>query len=186
MPLPTIARVTGPAAHFRLLWEYNTWANARVIVQAGKVGERDYYAGAPGLSFGSLHATLVHVLVAEIIWLARWSGDLPPQALKDARKAAVVASRELPTLAVVRDRFAAEQSRQARFVSALIDEDVWRPVAYKTLDGQPTVQPLAEQMAHVLNHGTQFRSEAAVRLTQLGQSPGDVDLIIFIRERDRD
>jgi uncharacterized damage-inducible protein DinB len=38
-------------------------------------------------------------------------------------------------------------------------------------------------LAHVVNHGTQSRSEAAVLLTEYGQSPGDLDLILFLREQ---
>ena len=38
---------------------------------------------------------------------------------------------------------------------------------------------LWQALAHVVNHGTQHRSEAAVLLTSAGHSPGDLDMIDY-------
>jgi uncharacterized damage-inducible protein DinB len=38
-------------------------------------------------------------------------------------------------------------------------------------------------IVHMVNHGTQHRSEAAAMLTGFGQSPGDLDFTIFLNEK---
>ena len=65
------------AEAFRLLFEYNSWANDRVVEKASEVAEADYLASSDGLSFGSLHATLVHIMLGELVWLLRWQGGKP-------------------------------------------------------------------------------------------------------------
>ena len=57
-------------AYFRTLLEYNRWANEKVLAASELVPASDYLDDVEGLSFGSLHGTLVHALVAEVVWLA--------------------------------------------------------------------------------------------------------------------
>jgi uncharacterized damage-inducible protein DinB len=43
--------------------------------------------------------------------------------------------------------------------------------------------PFAGMLRHLVNHGTQHRSEAAAILTQAGHSPGDLDMITWLEDR---
>ncbi len=171
------------ADHLRLLLDYNRWANKLVIDRSAETSDPDYLARADGLSFGSLHATLVHIVVSEIVWLARWEGRLPPDELADARRSDQLAETELPTFQALVGAWREEESRQHQFASALTDDEATSTVGYRNQSGVANEQQLDQLVAHLVNHGTQYRAEAAVRLTELGCSPGDLDLIIFLRER---
>jgi uncharacterized damage-inducible protein DinB len=171
------------AGHFRTLLLYNRWANALVLDKAALARPADYFAAAPGLSFGSLHATLVHALVAEVVWLARWQGGLPPERLKDARMAERLAAEEVRSFEELTSMWRNEDAKLVPFIEGLTDEQVQTTIAYQTQYGEPNEQPLHELIGHFVNHGTQFRAEAAVRLSQLGLSPGDLDLIVYLRQR---
>ena len=166
----------------RSLFTYNTWANARIFDRAAAVSKADYFAAVAGLSFANLHATLVHIVVAELVWLARWQGNLPNEAFKDARQAERLGETEIQTCDAVEGLWRRELEKQEAFFAALTDEQAQSSLTYQTQHGEPNRQPLEQLIAHVVNHGTQFRAEAAVRLTQLELSPGDLDLIIYLRE----
>ncbi|HJP27606.1 MAG TPA: DinB family protein [Dehalococcoidia bacterium] len=43
--------------------------------------------------------------------------------------------------------------------------------------GEVRIRPLWELMLHVVNYGTQHRSEVEMMLTKFGHSPGDMDIL---------
>ena len=171
------------ANYFRVLLDYNRWANHAIMIPSEAVDESDYFATADGLSFGSLHATLVHILVSELVWIARWEGGSPTDSLSNAREARELAVTEIPTFEALAELWSFVEDRQTSFSLALTDDMVRESVSYSSQSGSQYQQPLSQLIAHCVNHGTQFRAEAAVRLTQLGASPGDIDLISFLREQ---
>jgi uncharacterized damage-inducible protein DinB len=69
------------------------------------------------------------------------------------------------------------------YIDDLTDEILTGAFQYKTTSGKVMENVFWQAMAHVVNHGTQHRSEAAAILTGLERSPGDLDLIVYLRER---
>jgi uncharacterized damage-inducible protein DinB len=155
-----------------LLYKYNQWATARILSAAVNLTQDQFAAPAP-FPHGGLRGTLVHALFAEWIWRKRWEGESPTQRFKPD---------EFPTVESLRTRWLEEEKRLMDFVSNVTEERLNSSFDYRNTAGKPFTQVMWQVMAHVVNHGTQHRSEAAAMLTDLGYSPGDLDLISFLIE----
>jgi uncharacterized damage-inducible protein DinB len=155
-----------------LLYRYNRWANARILTAAEPASPEQFRAAA-SFPHGGLRGTLVHTLFAEWIWRQRWTGTSPTHRLKP---------EDFPTIETLRVRWAEEDSQLMEFVNHVTDQQLNQPFQYTDTAGRPFARILWQAMAHVVNHGTQHRSEAAAILTDLGHSPGDLDLILFLNE----
>ncbi len=156
------------------LFDYNYWANGRVLKVAARLTP-DRFTAPHGLSHGSLRGALAHVLAAEVVWRLRCQSSISPTALP--------AESDFPTLDALRTRWVEEEAAMRAFLATLTDEHLAQSVEYTTTKGVPHSNILWQLLAHVVNHGTQFRAEAAVALTAEGHSPGDLDLLLFMRER---
>jgi len=156
--------------YFRTLYDYNYWANARILRAAEQLSNAQLIAPAQE-SHGSLRGTLVHTMGAEWMWRSRWHGIMPTMILRE---------EDFPTLESIKERWSEEEQQMRVFLAKLSDSDVQRVVHYTNTQGQTYAAPLWQMMAHLVNHGTQHRSEAAMTLSALGHSPGDLDLLVFL------
>jgi uncharacterized damage-inducible protein DinB len=156
-----------------LLYQYNQWANAKILNAAANLTPEQFAAPA-SFPHGGLRGTLVHALFAEWIWRKRWEGNSPTQRFNP---------EDFPTVDSLRARWQEEENQLMDFVSSVSEERLNSSFDYKNTSGTPFTQVLWQVMAHVVNHGSQHRSEAAAILTDLGNSPGDLDLISFLIER---
>ena len=153
-----------------LLYQYNQWANAKILSAAANVTTEQYLAPA-AFPHGGLRSTLVHALFAEWIWRNRWEGNSPTSRLKP---------EDFPTVESLRTRWLAEEKQLMDFAEAVTDERLNQPFSYNNTSGKSFTRIVWQAMVHLVNHGTQHRTEAAAMLTDFGCSPGDIDLIYFL------
>jgi uncharacterized damage-inducible protein DinB len=156
------------------LYDYNYWATARVLNAAAQLTP-DQFTAPAGSSHGSVRGALVHTLGAEMVWRLRCAEGISVSALP--------AETDYPTVESLREHWQDEEQKMRAYLSSLNDEALNRTVQYKTTKGVPHENVLWNLLVHVVNHGTQFRSEAAVALTAYGRSPGDLDLLLYFREK---
>lgn len=156
-----------------LLYKYNAWANARIMSATAKVTLEEFLAPAT-YPHGGLRGTLTHTLFAEWLWRRRWQGESPVNRFKP---------EDFPTFESLKNRWQEEGKILMDSVESLSDEALNNTFHYADTKGNPYRNVLWHVMVHVVTHGMQHRSEAAAMLTDLGHSPGDIDLIVFLREQ---
>lgn len=155
-----------------ILYQYNQWANAKILSAAAPITPEQFTAPA-SFPHGGLRGTLVHALFAEWIWRKRWEGASPTSRLNP---------EDFPTVRSLQSRWQEEEMQLMNFVESLSGEQLNVTFHYTNTAGQPFTRLLWQAMVHVVNHGTQHRAEAAAMLTDLGHSPGDLDMIYFLDE----
>jgi len=147
-------------ADIRFLDAYDRWATRRVLEVLGRLAEHDWPTGDPIGSRG-IGDILVHLLGAHQRWRHGLAGS--EEVPRPERE-------PLPTPAELEAAFEAEWVATDEWLDGM--DEAWLSEAD---DGIPRWQMLA----HLVNHGTQHRSEAAALLTAAGHSPGDLDMIFF-------
>jgi len=150
-------------SEIRFLFDYDRWGTRRVLNAAAGLPHEEWSRSA-AIGERGIGGILVHALGAHMRWRGGWQGrtDRPrPEA------------EPLPGPADLRDRWEIEWNALDEFLDTLDEE---------RLKGPFDEFRLWQTMVHVVNHGTQHRSEVAALLTQAGHSPGDLDLIDFAGE----
>ncbi|WP_230531311.1 DinB family protein [Microvirga roseola] len=159
---------------FTMLAGYNAWCNRRLYDAASELSDEDYRADR-GAFFKSLHGTLNHILVADRIWLRRFTGEGDAPTRLDA-----ILFDELEHLRQARE---AEDARIVAYVDRLSESDLSGPIRYNLISRPETVeQPLAPALLHFFNHQTHHRGQAHCILTGFGREAPSLDLVPFQRE----
>jgi uncharacterized damage-inducible protein DinB len=141
----------------RYLFAYDRWATERLLAALDDVPDT-LWSAVDAVGERGLGAILVHHLGASQRWRhGIQRDDMEPEPERE------------PLLSI--------DELRRRWRDEWEAVDAWLP----TLDDDSLAYvhegvAIWQMLAHVVNHGTQHRSEAALLLTQAGHSPGDLDM----------
>ena len=162
------------ANDIRILFDYNYWARERIMHVTLQVTPEQF--STPNTSsYGSLRGTLIHGMMAETNWRKRLQGEAPSFTPP--------AAGEYTTPQELEKDWTAEKTRMQVYLAGLQDADLNKQFEYKTAKGVPYNNILWGILTHIVNHGTQHHAEAAAMLTDFNLSPGDIDLVVYLREK---
>ncbi len=152
-----------------LLLDYMNWAHNRVIDGARQLSTAQLTTPIrPG--FLSSLELLVHIMAAERVWLSRWQGASPKSLL---------AVSDIPSLEALVTAW--EPLRVEMRASVLGVDDPSREVIYYRTNGEEKRNIWWHLFMHVVNHGTEHRSQIALYLAMQGIDVGNLDFTEYLR-----
>ena len=156
----------------QFFFEYNYWANRLILDTAAALTPKQL-TQPNNFSFGSLQGTLIHILDSEHLWR---------QVIRDQRvpEKRLIELQKFPTLDAIISYWEQEEREMWAYLSSL--NNVEQIIHYQVEEGLRE-RVLWQCLVHMVNHGTQHRSECAVMLTDFGHSPGGIDMTRYLNEK---
>jgi uncharacterized damage-inducible protein DinB len=154
--------------YMKTMAAYNRWMNERLYACCATLPDalRKRDAGA---FFKSIHGTLNHLLLADRLWLGRFTGR--PFAVSSLDQELYADFAELR-----RERALTDDAIDD-WVSGLSQARLDDPFSYTTLtSGQPRRHPLGLLAVHFFNHQAHHRGQLTTLLKQHDVDPGVTDL----------
>jgi uncharacterized damage-inducible protein DinB len=167
----------------QLLYEYDRWANNRVLQAASTLSAEEFTHDLGG-SFRSVRDTLVHIIGGEWGWLTYWKEPSPSSAFVTdlwTRHDALFTPNAFPEVTAVQLKWAEVEKEQTEFVNRVTNESLGRMLPLRG-----TQISLAHLMQHLANHSTYHRGQVALMMRQLAAKPLATDFHVFLMEGRRE
>lgn len=145
--------------YFLKLYQYNEWANNRVIDALNK----------QNISDEKILTLMGHIVAAQFLWFNRING-LPPADVK------LWGEYKLDTL---NEMVKKANSMWLEFVES--QESFDRELTYRNYVGNPYTNNVEAIMMHLVNHSSYHRAQIAMLLRQKGFEPINTDFITYDR-----
>jgi uncharacterized damage-inducible protein DinB len=145
--------------YFVRLYEYNAWANKRVLGTLVRQQVQDE----------KIMQLMGHIVAAQFLWLHRIK-ELPPPDVK------LWGEYKLEQLVTLAEKAG---SQWLEFVNST--DDFNRQMTYKNYVGEPYTNNVEMVMIHLVNHSSYHRAQIALLLRQKGFEPINTDFITYDR-----
>jgi uncharacterized damage-inducible protein DinB len=159
------------AEQARAMARYNAWMNERLYAVCAALSDEERKRDR-GAFFKSIHGTLNHILLADLIWLGRFEGK--PFAFTSLAQELHSSFDEL------RAERTAVDARIERWAAGLTDDALAARFEFTSVVTKRTYSPaLWKVVAHFFNHQTHHRGQITALLSQAGVDYGVTDLFLL-------
>jgi uncharacterized damage-inducible protein DinB len=158
------------AAYVQRMARYNRWQNENLYGAADALSDAERQR-TRGAFFGSIHATLNHLLWGDRIWMSRLAGTPRPEGGIPQSVSLYADWNDLKRERAAFDTVIIDWADQLEDAS-LAGELTWFSGAIKA----EVRKPKWLLVTHMFNHQTHHRGQVHCMLTQAGSKPGDTDL----------
>ena len=167
----------------RFLYEYDRWANNRILQAVSGLSSEQFTQDLGG-SFRSVRDTLLHIIAGEWGWLEYWKAPAATATfLADlrTRRDALFNPNAFPDVATVQQKWAEVEKQQVEFVNQISDQALGKRIPFRA-----TQVSLAHLMQHLANHSTYHRGQITLMLRLLDAEPLPTDFHLFLVETPRE
>jgi uncharacterized damage-inducible protein DinB len=153
---------------FQTYARYSNWMNENVYSGCAKLSDAQRKKDV-GAFFKSIHGTLNHALIGDLMWTARLAGRPLPAVALDS-----IVHEEFEALRAARR---ALDEEIAVFVAGLRDDWLAQPFTWTSkVYARTFTQPTWFLVLQMFNHQTHHRGQVTTMLKQFGIDPGPTDL----------
>jgi uncharacterized damage-inducible protein DinB len=157
------------------LFDFSYWMRDRVLEHAAKLTSAEFQAPS-GVTTRDLRGTLVHTLDVEWSWRARLQGQPDEVWKKD------LPVSDYPNARALIDHWRRDEREMRAWLATLDDETLAQVHNLAPTSGTSAPKeryPLWYYVLHIHTHTQQQLGDAAVLLTRMRQSPGNIDFLDY-------
>lgn len=172
-------------SHFPQLATYNEWMNRKLYGAAAALPAERLHEDR-GAFFGSIFGTLMHLVIADLVWFKRIAAGVPGfaslQCLDALPRPTSLDQRLCATLPELDALRTTLDAAIIAFCAELQPAQLDGPLPWTSMKGVASTKRLGDILLHVFNHQTHHRGQATTLFSQLGVDVGPTDILLLLPE----